>query len=167
MTTGLAEAFFEAARSNGRFDEAVLRNATFVSSSHGSFVCEVPVTLALCNRYGTLHGGAAATLVDVCTTAALLTQAAEGERTPVSGVTVSLNVIYLRGAELGDTVVVESEVLKLGRGIATLACKLRSKRSGEVCSTGSHVKFLLGALGGKDVRGFSSSPEAVRIASKL
>ena len=54
----------------------------------GRCVCVFPVRPRVQNRYGTLHGGCVATLVDVVSTAALLTVCGD------PGVSASLNVIY-------------------------------------------------------------------------
>ncbi len=53
----------------------------------GRCVCEIEVTQDLTNRTGMLHGGATSTLVDVVTTAALMST-----EKGVPGVSVDLNI---------------------------------------------------------------------------
>ncbi|GLC50518.1 hypothetical protein PLESTB_000388500 [Pleodorina starrii] len=71
------------------FDHTALQGLTVVEVAEGRIVCEMPVSERVQNRYGTLHGGATATLVDTISTAALLTTC------PHSGVSVHLAVTYL------------------------------------------------------------------------
>ncbi|KAG2493276.1 hypothetical protein HYH03_008413 [Edaphochlamys debaryana] len=98
----------------------------------------MPVGEAVQNRYGTLHGGCTATLVDTVSTAALLTAS------PHSGVSVGLSVNYLAPMPGGpnEAVLIDAKVVKVGRQLATLAVELRRKATGQVVATGSHTKFL-------------------------
>ena len=85
-----------------RFD-ACLQDLDIVSvdSDAGTVTCEVLVTEKLQNAYGSMHGGAIATAVDVVGTLALLT------KDPTkAGVSVDLSVRYTSSAKAGDTVVI-------------------------------------------------------------
>jgi acyl-coenzyme A thioesterase 13 len=146
--TSLGERFLVYSMHNGRFDQAVLANCVARSFADGRCCIAVPVEEALCNRYGTLHGGAIATLVDVVSTCALLCSSSVESR--ASGVTLELNVSYLSAARLGDTVHVFAEVLKVGRSTAQLAVTITSQLTGQKIAVGRHTKFLLG-LGGTDL----------------
>jgi acyl-coenzyme A thioesterase 13 len=75
----------------------------------GVVTCELPVTTGLTNAYGTLHGGATATLVDIVGTMALLTQ-----NPNAPGVSVELSTSYLSAVKEGDVVVAEGKVTKSG-----------------------------------------------------
>jgi acyl-coenzyme A thioesterase 13 len=74
--------------------------------------CSLPVTTIVQNSYGTLHGGAIGTIIDVVGTLALL--ADDPKR---GGVSVDLNVNFLNPAKLGDSVTVEGRVLKTGKSL--------------------------------------------------
>ena len=59
----------------------------------------LPVTTALSNSYGTLHGGASATVIDIVGSMALLS------RDPTRpGVSVEINTTYTSAAKVGETV---------------------------------------------------------------
>ncbi|EFJ43851.1 hypothetical protein VOLCADRAFT_36389, partial [Volvox carteri f. nagariensis] len=122
-----------------------------VEVGEGRIVCEMPVLERVQNRYGTLHGGATATLVDTISTAALLTVS------PHSGVSVHLAVTYLAPMPGGgggggstaiataaeaETVVIDARVVRVGRQLASLEVQLRRRSTGQLVATGTHTKFL-------------------------
>jgi len=72
-----------------------------IDTSNKTVVCTLPVTDGVQNAYGTLHGGAVATLVDVVGTMALL--AADPKR---PGVSVDLSVSFVSAAKAGTDVLV-------------------------------------------------------------
>jgi acyl-coenzyme A thioesterase 13 len=148
----------------GRFDGRALPALTAVSctvvdgDSSCSLRCEIPFTRALTNRYGGLHGGCAATLVDVVSTAAL---AALTDR---AGVSLSITAHYHRpvvplGGGGGDTstiIVVDADVVKVGKNVAAVDVAIRSRAAGKsgsksggkgndgpVLVSGTHVKALV------------------------
>ena len=86
-------------------------------------MCVFPVTPRVQNRYGTLHGGCVATLVDVVSTVALLTVS------PDPGVS-------------GTDVEVDARVTKVGRTLAFMDVTLRTAVGGKTVATGTHCKFL-------------------------
>ena len=149
----IAAAFLEHSKRNSRFDECVLRDLREPSFEAGRVTCVVPVTEKLENRYGTLHGGCIATLVDVVSTAALITLSDS------SGVTLDLNVSYMTAAKHGDSVVVDAKVLKTGKSTAALEVELRSVATGSLVAKGRHNKFLLG-MGGGSVTAFLDKQRA-------
>ncbi|GFR47180.1 hypothetical protein Agub_g8771 [Astrephomene gubernaculifera] len=120
------------------FDHTALQGLTVTDVSDGRIVCELPVTERVQNRYGTLHGGAAATIVDTVSTAALLTAS------PHTGVSVNLAVTYLAPMPggPGEVVIVDARVARVGRQLATLTAELKRKATGQVVATGTHTKFL-------------------------
>ena len=144
MTTGApaladartAEDFFADAVRAGTYDSPALarcRHGAF--PRRGAFTCELEVTAELTNRFGTLHGGCVATLVDVLTTVALLTVTTQG------GVSTDLSVSYCAPAPTGARVMITCEVLKVGKTLAWMECVLKNE-DGSVIATGRHTKFL-------------------------
>jgi acyl-coenzyme A thioesterase 13 len=92
-----------------RFDR-VLEGMTVTSMGDGSVVCELDVREGIQNSYGTLHGGAACTIVDVVGTMALLSL------DPLrAGVSVDLSVSFTAAAKAGSRVRIEGRVLKTGK----------------------------------------------------
>lgn len=91
------------------------------------------------NRGGTLHGGLSALLVDNISTIALTLP--EGQ--PFSyGVSVNMDLSYLKAAKIGDEIVIEANVLKRGRTLAFLEVELRNKATNELLVKGSHTKYV-------------------------
>lgn len=93
------------------------------------------------NFQGTLHGGAAAAIVDVVTTLALFA----GGHAP--GVSADLKVSYALPVKAGSAFEVEARVLRVGRSLAVIEARVwASGPGGEVCSTPSavatHTKVL-------------------------
>jgi uncharacterized protein (TIGR00369 family) len=92
-----------------------------------------------CNRLGNLHGGAAATLFDLCTTIPLVHVSKPGFW-QFLGVTRNLNVSYFRPVPSGEEVLIECEILQIGKRLATLKGVMRRKRDGQIVSVAEHLK---------------------------
>ncbi|KAK9799017.1 hypothetical protein WJX73_006267 [Symbiochloris irregularis] len=119
----------------GQFD-AVLHSLCDLRAARGVLTCEFTVPASLCNRRGTLHGGAIGTIVDILSTGALATQS---ERL---GVSLNINTDYLIAIPQGEQCKVVCKVVKLGRTIATLNVELWRQKTGQLAAQGRHVKFL-------------------------
>ena len=94
------------------------------------------LTPELHNFFGSLHGGAAASAVDVATTAAIV--AAGG----YPGVSTSLGVSYLVGCGPHEEIRLVPTVLKLGATLAYTECKLHRVSDGVLMARGWHVKHV-------------------------
>ncbi|KHN94187.1 thioesterase family protein [Metarhizium album ARSEF 1941] len=92
-----------------------------------------------CNRLGNLHGGAAATLFDLCTTLSLALINRPGFW-QFLGVTRNLNVTYFRPVPVGEEVVIECEALQVGKRLATLKGVMKRRRDGAIVSIAEHLK---------------------------
>ncbi|EGD78583.1 hypothetical protein PTSG_09275 [Salpingoeca rosetta] len=122
--------------SSGGFDGA-FKELRVVAIKAGSVTATLPVTKPLCNSYGTLHGGAAATLVDIVGTMALLTK--DPRR---AGVSVDINTSYLRAAKEGEELLITGQVLKTGKKLGFTQVDIARKSDNEVLVTGRHTKAL-------------------------
>eukprot|EP00891_Asterochloris_glomerata_P004867 jgi/Astpho2/4867/gw1.00069.118.1_t len=100
----------------------------------------MPVLQKVQNRYGTLHGGCVATLVDTVGSAALVTKVEN------AGVSLHISVDYLSSwvhiCAGGGECLIEATVLRLGRTIAVVQVTLRNKQTGTLTAHGTHTKFL-------------------------
>uniref|UniRef100_A0A915ELS4 Thioesterase domain-containing protein n=1 Tax=Ditylenchus dipsaci TaxID=166011 RepID=A0A915ELS4_9BILA len=76
-----------------------------------------------------------ASLVDIVTTTAIL---ATERGHP--GVSVDLNVSYLAPAKIGDTVVVDAFVTKMGKSLGFTRADLYRKQDNKMIATGMHTK---------------------------
>ena len=100
------------------------------SSPHHRLVFYFTVQPQHCNRLGTLHGGAAGTLFDLCTTLPLVLVSRPGFW-QLLGVSRTLNVTYLRPAVVGTRVRIECEIVQVGKRVCTLRGVMRSAEEWE------------------------------------
>ncbi|GAB4820774.1 hypothetical protein N2152v2_007820 [Parachlorella kessleri] len=120
------------------FDATALYGLHGFTAERGRVSCLLPVTDRVRNVYGTLHGGCMATLVDTVGSAALVTVS---ER---SGMSLNINVNYLSPVPVGGTVVVEAEVVKVGKTIGTINILLRDQANCRVVAQASFGRALRG-----------------------
>ena len=97
-------------------DAAILRRLKVPSASYKPpcATFRINVTPDLCNKSGNLHGGATATIFDLCTTFPIFLARQEGFwETP--GVSRTLDVVYLVAVKAGEEIEVEAEVVGIGK----------------------------------------------------
>eukprot|EP00967_Tisochrysis_lutea_P020228 scaffold23061_cov37-Tisochrysis_lutea.AAC.1 len=125
--------------SAGHFDACLQTAGMMVTDmSENGATCELVVTDALVNNYGTLHGGVIATIVDVVGTLALL-----GRDPSRAGISVEMNQTFMAAAHPGDTIVALGTVLKYGRRLGFTRVDLRrGNASGALLATGRHTKMF-------------------------
>lgn len=87
---------------------AHLTGIKIVAMGPGKLVAEMVVEKHNSNMAGTLHGGATATLIDVCMGMACFTKGS----IVVSG---SINVLYLAAGKVGDKIIAVGQVIKAGK----------------------------------------------------
>ena len=121
---------------NGGLDSA-LQALKVVSGSPGHCTMSMVVEKAHANMGGTLHGGFSAHLVDSVTTLALMTN--EGG---MPGVSVDMNLTYIKAAKIGEEILIDARTLKKGRTLAFLECEIRNKETNNLLVKGSHTKFI-------------------------
>ncbi|KAL1953750.1 hypothetical protein VTO42DRAFT_2314 [Malbranchea cinnamomea] len=120
-------------RDHVRFESASLGPPTTVTY-------RATVAPELCNKLGTLHGGCAATLVDVLTSTILLALGQPGS------VSRSLGLKYVRAAPMGVDILITSELVHVGRKLALLKCEIRRADTRDVCVVGEHDKANTGPI---------------------
>ena len=98
------------------------------------------VTKELMNVAGNLHGGAAATLIDIITTAAIAPLAKKGYF-EYPGVSRTLQCGYLRPVKEGEECEVVCECLGTGKRAAAVRVVIRRESDGVVCVEGTHHKI--------------------------
>jgi len=105
----------------------------------GNSTFELVVPRSLCNAGANLHGGAVALIFDICTSMTVGAVAREGFWD--SGhVSRTLNCTYLRPAPEGTTILVESEIVHLGKSLGQMKGVMRRKDDGAICYTCEHGK---------------------------
>jgi acyl-coenzyme A thioesterase 13 len=123
---------------NPRHDGWRVHGLEAVSVDGGRVVVRLVVTPELRNFGATLHGGAAATLVDVVGSLAIVS----ADRDNRSGVSTDLNVSWFAPAAVGESILIEATVLKTGRTLAFVAVELRRESDGLLLVQGRMTKAL-------------------------
>jgi len=109
-----------------------------VSVEPGHLVVRREVTQELLNFSRTLHGGAAATLIDVVGSLALIT----GDRFERFSVSTDLNVTWLAPAEHGEWIEIDARVLKVGKTMGYVTVDIRRESDGVLAVQGRMTKHL-------------------------
>ncbi|KAH8902655.1 Thioesterase/thiol ester dehydrase-isomerase [Coniochaeta sp. PMI_546] len=91
------------------------------------------------NGLGNLHGGCNSTLFDFCTSTVLGMVNKPGYWFWM-GVSRSLNVTYLRPVPVGETVLIESELMQVGQRLAHIKGRMRREKDGVLLATCEHDK---------------------------
>ncbi|KAK2518377.1 Acot13 [Columba guinea] len=117
--------------------DRVLQKVKLLSATPGKIVCEMKVEEEHTNRFGTLHGGLTATLIDVVSTTALIYT----ERA-APGVSVDMNITYTSAAKIGEEILITAQILKQGRNLAFATVDLTNKASGKLIAQGRHTKYI-------------------------
>lgn len=104
-----------------------------------------PVKKFYTNIMGSLHGGAQATIFDALTSLALqaVADSTKGQWLEGGGVSRTLNVTYLRPAQIGERVLVECEVVQAGKRLCFLRGVMKREKDGAIISTCEHNKSIV------------------------
>ncbi|CZR65932.1 related to thioesterase family protein [Phialocephala subalpina] len=125
------------------FDSALMRqhlrfiNATSTPTATVTF--ELMIAPPLCNRMSNLHGGAASLIFDMCTTMAVA-PISRVDFWAFGGVSRTLTVTFLRPVSVGTVVVIECEVIQIGKQLATIRGVMKRKSDWKVLCTAEHNK---------------------------
>nr|POE85487.1 isoform 2 of acyl-coenzyme a thioesterase 13 [Quercus suber] len=135
--------------SNFLENQCKLRSVEVPSPKTAKAVFAFKVDRSLCNASGNLHGGAQATIFDVCTSLAAQAIGRTGFWLN-AGVSRVLTVNYLRPAPEGEDLLLECEVVQLGKTLALLKGTLRREHDGAIVSTCDHNKAAVASKVGWD-----------------
>ncbi|XP_046389953.1 acyl-coenzyme A thioesterase 13-like [Ischnura elegans] len=136
IAAGLVKNIMKYIVEGGGFDR-LLEKVSIVSAGEGRCLAEMVVEDKHLNRGGSMHGGFTALLVDTITTVALMT---DGKGVP--GVSVNMNINYLKPAFPGEEILIDAKTKRVGKTMAFLDVDVKKKVSGDLIATGSHVKFI-------------------------
>ncbi|KOX69439.1 Acyl-coenzyme A thioesterase 13 [Melipona quadrifasciata] len=84
-----------------------------------------------------MHGGFTSTLIDCVSTYAVMTQ---GNNSP--GVSVDLNVTFMKPALPGDLITVDAKTVRSGKTLAFLAVDITKNEGKDIIAHGRHTKFV-------------------------
>lgn len=120
----------------GKAFDAVLADITDITATDGRLQCRLRVAPNVANRFGGLHGGCIATIVDTVGTAALVTAQTR------TGVSTHISVDYLAPAPIGTVVDIDAQVVKAGRSVSLVRVTLTNTTTGKTVAVGTHQKFV-------------------------
>ncbi|EEZ97355.1 Acyl-coenzyme A thioesterase 13-like Protein [Tribolium castaneum] len=89
------------------------------------------------NHLGYLHGGFSATLVDCFSSLALLTKCSD------AFVTTDMHLSYLKGAKVGQEIVINGFVVKIGKKLAFLETTICDKDTNKMLVKGTQTSFII------------------------
>lgn len=118
--------------------------STNPTGPHPSCTFAFTVQDSHCNRMDNLHGGCAATLYDYCTTLPLALVNRKGFWEHM-GVSRTLSVTYMRPAPPGVEVLIECEIVQVGKKLVTLRGTMRRKSDEALLSICEHGKVNVDA----------------------
>lgn len=93
-----------------------------------------------CNRLGNAHGGHIASLFDFVTSLPLALINKPGFWFYL-GVSRTLNVTYLKPIPLGEKILVEAEILSVGRTLCSIRGSMRRESDGTLLTVCEHGKY--------------------------
>ncbi|XP_031826550.1 acyl-coenzyme A thioesterase 13 [Nomia melanderi] len=138
MTRGteLVKTIFDKIRESPHFNRC-LRQLQVVSAGDGNCKVKFVVSEEHLNEAGTMHGGFTSTVVDCISTYALMTY-----KDSPPGVSVDLNVTFMKPALPGEMVTVDARTIRAGKRLAFLAVDLTKNDGKDIIAHGRHTKFI-------------------------
>ncbi|OOF99691.1 hypothetical protein ASPCADRAFT_1358 [Aspergillus carbonarius ITEM 5010] len=91
-----------------------------------------------CNYMGSLHGGCAATMVDILSSTLILALSKPGHYS-LGGVSRNLKLTYLRPVPVGTEIRVMSEMVHMGKRMALMRAEIQ-RIDGSICVVAEHEK---------------------------
>ncbi|KAI9353923.1 HotDog domain-containing protein [Pilaira anomala] len=120
------------------FWEGNVSGLSIVEAAPDVLTWEFKVEEKHCNQLGNLHGGCVATLIDICSSFAIIVST--GAPWKLVGISTDLSITYLRGVAEGDTIRIVCDVQRVGRTLANMFTKIYDSQN-RICYSGSHTKF--------------------------
>ncbi|KAI8851079.1 HotDog domain-containing protein [Chytridium lagenaria] len=126
-----------------RWDDTIYDNLKVVDAEFGKVQFHYTVAKSHTNPRGFLHGGAAATIIDVCSSLSIFTVELDG----FSGVSTDLTVNFTAAAPADQTLLVVAEVTHHGRLLdftSTVIYSMDSEgKPKKQVARGLHTKFVV------------------------
>jgi acyl-coenzyme A thioesterase 13 len=119
----------------------LLRPLVLIHASPGLIVARLPLEPNHMNSGGSIHGGVGATIVDWAGGMSIASYDLRGG----TGVSVDINVTYLSGAKVGETVEIEGKAERVGGNVAFTSVsifKVENGTRGRPMVLGRHTKFV-------------------------
>ncbi|KAI7863645.1 HotDog domain-containing protein [Spinellus fusiger] len=127
--------------STGGWEAALHPYLEIVEATPQSLVFHFHIEDVHCNIIGSLHGGAVATVIDTCSSVAILSYEGKAPWTNV-GVSTEMHTTYLKGMRSGETARIVCQVLKIGKTLANVDTRVYNEKN-DICYTNAHCKIRL------------------------
>ncbi|RLU22868.1 hypothetical protein DMN91_005146 [Ooceraea biroi] len=114
-----------------------MKGVHILSAGDGKCKAQFTVAEEHLNMAGTLHGGFTSTIIDCVSTYAVMTH-----KDCHPGVSVNLNVTFIKAAFPGETVTVDAQTVRAGKKLAFLAVELTKNDGKDVVARGEHTKYI-------------------------
>ncbi|XP_043248801.1 acyl-coenzyme A thioesterase 13-like [Colletes gigas] len=114
-----------------------LKNLQVISAGDGNCKARLIVSEDHLNLGGTMHGGFTSTLIDCVSTYALMTH-----KNGVPGVSVDLNVSFMKPALPGELITIDARTVRAGKTLAFLAVDITKNDGKDLIAHGRHTKFV-------------------------
>eukprot|EP00039_Didymoeca_costata_P011723 m.165896 g.165896 ORF g.165896 m.165896 type:complete len:186 (+) comp15268_c0_seq10:127-684(+) len=121
----------------GGFDSA-FSNLEITQIGGGEARARMKVLPSHCNAFGTLHGGASSTLVDIMGTLAILSL--DPTR---PGVSVDINVTFVSAAKVHTEIEAIGKALKVGKRMGFTDVEIRRVEDSQLVASGRHTKAFI------------------------
>ncbi|KAI9476005.1 MAG: HotDog domain-containing protein [Benjaminiella poitrasii] len=120
------------------WEDNVAAELSIVAAEPDILTWEFTVKEKHCNQLGNLHGGCVATLIDICSSFAVLVSSRK--LWTLIGISTDLSVSYMRGVSEGETIRIVCEVQRVGSTLANIFTRVYDQEK-HLCYSGSHTKF--------------------------
>ncbi|KIK52996.1 hypothetical protein GYMLUDRAFT_49574 [Collybiopsis luxurians FD-317 M1] len=113
-------------------------------SAESQTICEIDVTKDMCNIYGTLHGGCAAYLIDLCSSTAIVCYGLY-TGTDGTGVSTSMNIQWHRPITTGKKLRIVSNTVFVEGIIRSSRSELRDQQTNKLYVSAVHSTLAGGS----------------------
>ncbi|XP_063686144.1 acyl-coenzyme A thioesterase 13-like isoform X3 [Bolinopsis microptera] len=120
---------------NGGFSQKTMSHLKLADAIPGTVKFNLTVEKGDSNIYDTMHGGLGASLVDLCSSVAILSKCKRW------GVSTDMQVSYLKGAPVGKDITIVGQCDRAGKTLAFSSCFIYNEK-GDLLLKGQHTKFM-------------------------
>ncbi|KAF5283315.1 hypothetical protein FQR65_LT13972 [Abscondita terminalis] len=117
----------------------VLKSAKFIKIDNGNCMVEIKPAVEHGNVMNVVHGGFLTTAIETFTTYALGSHKDCGF---IQSYSIDTHVSYLKSIQVGQELIVDCKITKIGKHVAFTECLISDKHTGEALVKGNHTKFL-------------------------
>lgn len=119
----------------GGFGAKTMSHLKVLEATPGMVKFNLTVEKGDSNIYDTMHGGLGASLVDLCSSVAILSKCKRW------GVSTDMQVSYLKGAPVGKDITIVGQCDRAGKTLAFSSCFIYNEK-GDLLLKGQHTKFM-------------------------